>query len=234
MALRVIYKPPKLLRLAITASFGAWSILFAYLVGYTDPPFAAVLLLLLPLLALAATHSLTNKGVTWEIDPTFFRKRIGDRLLSEIPVGNIGSLLVIGTPDGSVAHLGVLDRSGIEQVRLVPGPAINLQELRIIYEGLAYYLEPYGIEGSNPFGWRPELSTREEVQAEGQHERISPHFSAALIVAGVLILITGAYFGRPVPIQYGVGITLLGVTALGIGLLTRKKRKQSSDSPPGC
>jgi len=229
---RVIYRPTITLRVAIAATLAMWSILFAYLVGYTSPPFVVILLLFLPVLLLAWVLYMTNTGVSWEIDSIAFRKLIGDRLVDEIPLRDVASVMSFGNPAEQAAILRIFDRAGKERTKLVTGPAVGFEDVRVIYETLASRTTDFGSEVANPFGWKAASHTATEYRTKGERVSLLPHFATSLIATGLLTLATGTYAGRILPVQYGIGIAILGAAAFGAShLIRRRHQKRPSRAP---
>lgn len=207
---RVIYRAPLILRFGAAATLAGWTFLFAYLVAFTNPPVLVALLLFIPALLLAWVSSFTSKAVVWEVDERVYRKSMGTRVLDELPLGEIQGLSVDSSPPDRVAILRIKDHAGQERIRIVTGPSLNLDGLRVLYEALAFYCQAHGVRAANPLGWTPLAPVSAGVRTRGEPVRLIPHLSLALVLSGLTVLFTGGVAGTPVSWPYGVALIAVG------------------------
>lgn len=206
---------------------GSWVILFVYLVVFTNPPYAAILLLLSPLVALSWTISLVTAGVAWEGSPSAFTKSVGARVQLTVPWSEVAGLRAEGNTSALFATMSLVDKRGKTRVCLVTGAGLGFGDLQVTYESAAYYLKGYGIEAKNTLGWLPKQDTEGSGQARGERTGFLLHLSVSLVASGILILFTGSMGGRPISVDWAFGLTAAGLALLVVSRLPSRKVARS-------
>ena len=204
-----------------------WTILYAYLLGYTKPPILAAVLLFLPFVALGWTVSASGRPVAWEVDEVGFWRSRGKtrRLLVEWP--RVTELLAHGRPGSPNAALVLRVKAPASTIRIVAGAGISLDALRTLYEASAFHLRRYGVRIQNPFGWSDTLPLVATKVTRGPKVDWAFHIGASLVLGG-LVLLPGAVGQSVMETAIALATSILG----GVVLVLSRVRARKHVPPP--
>jgi len=120
--------------------------------------------------------------------------------------------------------MAIVDTAGKTRVKLVTSYALGGEDIRVLYEASAYYLQDFGVSGKNNLGWHPNLPTSETRPLIGERPRLLPYIAESLLVSGLVIVVTGSVQGGPAaPVSFGAGLV---VVALAVFVVTKRRLRK--------
>jgi len=223
---RVTFSGFRILRFAIPATLFLWIALSAYVVAYTGPPPVCGILLVVPVVLLVWVASATAGRITWDVDASGYSVHRGDRVTRYIPWGEVRWIVATGASGSPIVWMKIVDRAGRTRANALTSPVIGVDDIKILYEAAAYYSEDFGVIATNNLGWQPNLPMTGSIEAVGERPQVWPHVALSLLIAGTLILVTGAYEGVAAPISFGAGLIVIAVLMLALDRRRSKRRQR--------